>query len=1261
MSIETEISRINYDINQLKKNITGSGNTNTTTFYVSGSDDILSGNEFYISGSSVILSSSTSTNTLFITSSSTSSIQFYVSGSNDVLTGSQFYISGSNITLSSSAVDNTLYITASANSLGITADSGSTISSNSFNFYGSGGVTTYTITPDTILIDSFTITGSTGINIIPVTSSILTPTTIALGHFDTAITSPPTTLTTLDSGKVGFDNPTVYWQGIDTNENIVGTPIKFGAGAVANYGGLILPIYNATNPNTYLQNANGLSGDFTLEFWIYPGAIVGYNYGIAALGSNGGTNSIYIGQLSGEFWIGDSTGASLTGVTWSGINTWHAIALCRKDNITRLYLDGVLIKSLTDLDGGTNTNFIKLGTAPTTVGTVPGYLDECRFSNSALYTGASYTTASAPFQNYSSSSYTTTTQYQIGLANNFLHVQTQTGSLSGSQLNLVGDCNIQTSVSGSNVVISSLAKQLTGSTNITVQPLTTTSGDPNTLFLWHMDEANGESGSVSNGLYTTPLLSQNITYASISTAQAKWGSASGFCNGNTSNNGKFLATSSAQQLQNIGGTTGSFTVELYAYPTNNDASGRSLVHINSSAAANYGFQIGVYDATSLWVNDGVSAIHGFTNCITQNAWNYITVTRQSPNVYVFVNGVLQGTFTSDNFYSPDQVQIGGYDSDNTYNWKGYVDEIRISDICRYTNSYTPPTGAFPNYGTIITNPCVNEVLLNDDISLASVTASAGFSGNLYGTASYAINAATASLLSGFNPSEYATLIGLSASFVDNSELTSAIQNFPTRAEVTGVLNGYVTTSSFNSFTASYNTGSFSGSFYGTASYALSSSYANSASHAITASYVLNSAPAIPRYGKVVIVDSLNGNDSLGAINGYPFATVNAAVDYVSSSTLTNTLIYIAPNTYTLTKSIVLPNTCALRGMSAQTTTLVLSGSGAETTMVTMGENSRIEDLNLKLVSTSSTTNLTGIKLLGTTGTTSKLRTAVLTVDNSAITASADTNVYGIWCSGSSDLSPSDFSFNYTRGVTVNVFSNGGGKKRGIYADTNTAVTFRDTNIYVRAPTNALSTGSYVGVETTNESSSLQFRTTSISGAPTSGSYTGSDIYQFSPATGFINYGIQLGPGSDLITKTAGGRPFTTYVTPTTLNYGLRGNVGNGTNYYWIGNQTTGDATQVFYRFQQKSILQGMSVQLRTPPGSTAGTHIVNVKVYKSTTGVAGSGVLTVMTASLTDGETSAYNYNCSVDFQIGQFLAVATETVGGAGTAADLVVQLDVF
>jgi hypothetical protein len=52
------------------------------------------------------------------------------------------------------------------------------------------------------------------------------------------------------------------------------------------------------------------------------------------------------------------------------------------------------------------------------------------------------------------------------------------------------------------------------------------------------------------------------------------------------------------------------------------------------------------------------------------------------------------------------------------------------------------------------------------------------------------------------------------------------------------------------------------------------------------------------------------------------------------------------------------------------------------------------------------------------------------VNNSGVAVGSTTNVYGILDDGSGVLGPASFSFNYTRGVTINVYSNGGGSKRG---------------------------------------------------------------------------------------------------------------------------------------------------------------------------------------------------------------------------------------
>ena len=422
--------------------------------------------------------------------------------------------------------------------------------------------------------------------------------------------------------------------------------------------------------------------------------------------------------------------------------------------------------------------------------------------------------------------------------------------------------------------------------------------------------------------------------------------------------------------------------------------------------------------------------------------------------------------------------------------------------------------------------------------------------------------------------------------------------------------------------------------------------------------------ASPLMGNTIVVDQVYGNDATGAVGGLPFQTVGAAVSYLNalaSIPAGGITIWVLPGTYTLSAGIVVRASCSLRGLSVQTTRISWAASvpGGTATLLTMGENSRVEDLTFTLTSTNATTNLVGVNTPGASSTNSKLRTAVVTVNNSTLAVGTTTNVYGILDNGAGTIGPASFSFNFTRGVTVNVFSNGGGVKRAVIVTTANDITFRDTNFYVAAPVDAASTGSYVGVETTNNDADAEFRTCSISGPSTAGGYTGSDILQTAPTVGVItNRGIQLGPGCDLINKTAGGKPFTTYVTPTTIVYGLQGNINDAVRYYWPGVQNTADATQVFYRFQQKSILQGMSINLRVAPG---GANAVVVTVLKSTTGVVGSGVATVMTATISGANMSATQYGVSVDFAQNEYLAVQTDGVPAAGAAADMVVELDLF
>jgi hypothetical protein len=166
-----------------------------------------------------------------------------------------------------------------------------------------------------------------------------------------------------------------------------------------------------------------------------------------------------------------------------------------------------------------------------------------------------------------------------------------------------------------------------------------------------------------------------------------------------------------------------------------------------------------------------------------------------------------------------------------------------------------------------------------------------------------------------------------------------------------------------------------------------------------------------------------------------------------------------PGTYALDDGITIPSGTCLRGMNVQTTTIYMSNVTSNTTLLTMGENTRVEDLTLKLHSAQHHT-LKGVVFGGNTSVTGKIRTTVITVDNSTAGAGGTSAVYGVEFNGTGTLGAGSFSFNSIKGTTINVYSDGGGKKRGIFVSSTNVVSTRDTNIYVAAPTTPITaTGS----------------------------------------------------------------------------------------------------------------------------------------------------------------------------------------------------------
>lgn len=136
--------------------------------------------------------------------------------------------------------------------------------------------------------------------------------------------------------------------------------------------------------------------DYTAECWIYVSTsqlasiIEQPYYGITLNIDN--SYAIGSGQSNGAYQTVKSPTAIST-------NVWTAIAVSRQGSTLRLYVNGSLVSSATfgtDLTQTTGTGTYigsSIGNSPYT-----GYIDEVRISTIARYTGASYTVATAPFQ-----------------------------------------------------------------------------------------------------------------------------------------------------------------------------------------------------------------------------------------------------------------------------------------------------------------------------------------------------------------------------------------------------------------------------------------------------------------------------------------------------------------------------------------------------------------------------------------------------------------------------------------------------------------------------------------------------------------------------------------------------------------------------------------------------------------------------------------------------------------------------------------------
>jgi len=353
-------------------------------------------------------------------------------------------------------------------------------------------------------------------------------------------------------------------------------------------------------------------------------------------------------------------------------------------------------------------------------------------------------------------------------------------------------------------------------------------------------------------------------------------------------------------------------------------------------------------------------------------------------------------------------------------------------------------------------------------------------------------------------------------YISTSGLTST---------VAGLGNIYL--SSFNTNFTSTVTG------LGTAGY-VSSSQLQSTVRGLGNIY-LSSIPVVQAnasFGKILRVDSIYGNDSTALSNqySYPFSTISVAM-YCAS---TQDQIWLLPGSYN--EKVIFKTGVNMRGVNINSVIIAQSNVTVPTTLVTFTQSNRLEDVTLNLTSkTPLASNLIGVSFSSCQDT-CKLRTLVINVNNSAITANTvPTYVYGVYSSGHSSTFY-NANDNMQR-TALTVTSAGAGKACCIYNDDSNKFSARDVNLFCTDALNPLYTGgTYYGAETNNSNAIIQIKSSSVNGNAYNGGNYAQDISQ---TKGQIIVGF-----TDLVNKTANNNALTVNGTQSIINFGVSGVLSN---------------------------------------------------------------------------------------------------------------------
>ncbi|PWC73969.1 LamG domain-containing protein [Azospirillum sp. TSH64] len=218
--------------------------------------------------------------------------------------------------------------------------------------------------------------------------------------------------------------------------------------------------------------------------------------------------------------------------------------------------------------------------------------------------------------------------------------------------------------------------------------------DADTVHLFSFDDGHGGQVLKDRANSGRSVLCRS----GLSTAQAKFGASSAYCN-QSAGGGIFIGEYDNKFHADLAFGSDDFTIDFQIYPiswTSDTGSvfGYSVMGTNLSS-----FGIRATTTTDqyklVYSTNGTTQVDSLGFTIATGAWSHVAITRSGPNLYIFVNGVLQGSAinvgTASLFHGSNPFwRFGEFYNAGYLN--GYMDEIRLKrGEAVWTSNFTPPT------------------------------------------------------------------------------------------------------------------------------------------------------------------------------------------------------------------------------------------------------------------------------------------------------------------------------------------------------------------------------------------------------------------------------------------------------------------------------------------------------------------------------------------------------------------------------------------